>query len=218
MTDLPAYQLIRSNRRTLSICVDREGALVVRAPLRMALREIEAFIAQKQDWIRQKQALAHSRERFVLQDGAALPWLEGTLSVRFTAVRRAEETDGLLLLPAANPAQAALQWRKKRAEELLLPRVADWAEITGLHPASITFTNARKRWGSMSSQGALRLNAALLHCPRECWDYVIVHELCHMLHPDHSPAFHARVRSFLPEADRIRAQMKALGDRTEMLR
>ena len=217
MTDLPAYQLIRSNRRTLSICVDREGALVVRAPLRMAVREIEAFIAQKQEWIRQKQVQALSHEPFVMADGTHLPWLDGHLTIRLADVRRAEEQDGTLLLPSDKPVQAAVKWRKKRAEEVLLPRVETWVGITGLRPTSVAFTNARKRWGSMSTQGALRLNAALLHCPAVCRDYVIVHELCHLLHPDHSHAFHARVRSFLPEADAARAQMKTLGYLTEIL-
>ena len=217
MTDLPAYQLIRSSRRTLSICVDREGALVVRAPLRMAVRDIEAFIDQKRDWIIRKQTQARAHERFVMEDGAQLPWLEGFLTIRLAEVRRAVLQDGCLLLPSEQPAQAAIKWRKKRAEEVLLPRVEYWAGVTGLHPSSVAFTNARRRWGSMNSQGSLRLNAALLHCPAICRDYVIVHELCHLLHPDHSPAFHMRVRSFLPEADAVRIQMKALGDLTEIL-
>ena len=147
-----------------------------------------------------------------------MPWLDGVLTVRYADVRHATHQDGQLLLPAAKPVEAALKWRKKSAEEYLLPRVEYWSRITGLTPSSVAFTNARKRWGSMSSQGALRLNAALLHCPAAYRDYVIVHELCHLLHPDHSPALHARVRSFLPQADAIRVQMKALGYLTEILR
>ena len=63
----------------------------------------------------------------------------------------------------------------------------------------------------MSSDKAMRLNAALVHCPARHIDYVIVHELCHILHPDHSPAFHAAVRSFLPGADTLRAEMRRNG-------
>lgn len=218
MTDLPPYQLKRSKRRTLSICVDQEGALVVHAPLKMAKRDIEAFILQKRDWIASKQALVLQRPRFAPEDGQQLPWLGGWLTVRLCGVPMAMDREGWLLVPKAGDAwQHLRQWRMQRAEALLGPRVAYWTAVTGLTPQSVRYTNARKRWGSMTSRGDMRLNAALLHCPAEMCDYVIVHELCHLLHPDHSPAFHAKVRSFLPEADGIRGRMKPLGYLTELL-
>jgi len=205
------YRLIRSKRRTLSIVIDGEGALVVRAPMRMPVREMEAFIAQKERWICEKQALAAQRERFVLEDGARMPFAGGFLRLRLCDGQKAEECGGELFLPREKALEAARAWRKARAAELLGPRIAQWSGVTGLVPLSVAYTQARKRWGSMSSRGALRLNAALVHCPANCWDYVIVHELCHMAQPNHSPAFHALVRSFLPEADEIRSRMKQMG-------
>lgn len=63
----------------------------------------------------------------------------------------------------------------------------------------------------MNSRRSLRLNAALIHVPPQLCDYVIVHELCHIAHPDHSPAFHTMVRSILPGADQLRAQLRGWG-------
>ena len=207
------YQLIRSKRRTLSVSIDGEGAVVVRAPLRLPQREIEAFLTEKGNWIAQKQALAQaglaSRQEARLEDGARIPFWGGSLIVRFEAVLTAFDREGTLVLPVGKDAlKQALKWRRRRAEELLAPRVMDWSERTGLTPAKISYGNASRRWGSMSARGGLRLNTALIHLKPEMADYVIVHELAHLKHPDHSPAFHARVRAILPGADQIRQEMR----------
>lgn len=206
------YQLIRSNRRTLSISVDGEGALVVRAPMRMPKRDIEAFIREKEGWIAQKRALAKQRSEQARQarltDGAEIPFWGAALTARLEGCKRAFDEGGILHLPAGPDAREhALKWRMERAKQLVTPRVETWAKATGLVPEKIAYGNAQKRWGSMTSLRSLRLNAALIHVPPQLCDYVIVHELCHIAHPDHSPAFHAMVRSILPGADQLRAQL-----------
>lgn len=168
---------------------------------------------QKQGWIEQKQAIVQaglaSRQEARLEEGAQIPFWGNGLLVRFEAVSAAFDQEGTLVLPAdGNALKQALKWRRKRAEELLAPRVAYWAERTGIAPAKISYGNASRRWGSMSMQGGLRLNTALVHVPPEMADYVIVHELAHLRHPDHSPAFHAYVRAILPGADQLRQEMK----------
>lgn len=207
------YRLIRSNRRTLSISIDGEGALVVHAPLRMSKRDIEAFIRHKEDWIAQKQALARTAQeqaqRAQLQEGAQIPFWGGVLRVKLEGGKKAFDSAGVLSLPdGPDLLKCALKWRRERAEQLIVPKVESWAQATGLRPDKIAFGHAQKRWGSMSSQRSLRLNEALVHLPPQLCDYVIVHELCHIAHPDHSPAFHAMVRRVLPGADQLRAQLR----------
>jgi len=206
------YRLIRSDRRTLSISIDREGALVVRAPKRMGIGEIEAFILRKQRWIEEKQAAAKQRiaARPLLENGASIPFWGGTLIIAFGDVKKAVRKDGILWLPkAGDAAQNARKWRMEQARALILPRVEYWAAQTGLQPSKTAFGNARTRWGSMNAQThSLRLNAALIHCPQDIVDYVIVHELVHIIQPNHSAAFHAAVRRILPDADKRRSALK----------
>ncbi len=209
------YRLIRSDRRTLSISVDREGALVVHAPKRMSIQEIETFIQQKQRWIENKQAQARNTANYLpkLEAGAAVPFWGNTLRIEFKDAKNAAHQDGILWLPkTGEAAQHARKWRLRQAQMLITPRVEYWAKQTGLSPAKIAYGNAKARWGSMNPKTrSLRLNAALVHCPQDIVDYVIVHELVHIIQPNHSAAFHAAVRSILPDADQRRAALKQYG-------
>jgi len=208
------YRLIRSDRRTLSISIDREGALVVRAPKRMGKKEIEDFILQKQSWIAEKQnavrMVAASRPR--LEEGAKIPFWGSTLTIAFFDGKKALHQEGKLWLPrAGEAAQHARKWRLQQSQTLITPRVEFWAKQTGLMPTKIGFGNAKSRWGSMNHRTrSLRLNAALVHCPQDIVDYVVVHELVHIIQPDHSEAFHAAVRSILPDADSRRSALKKM--------
>ncbi len=207
------YRLIRSDRRTLSISIDREGAPVVRAPKRMSKKEIEAFITQKQRWIEEKQQLAKAVRMPQLAHGVKIPFWGETLTIAPGDVKKAVRADGTLWLPAGeNTVQQARKWRLQQAKVLITPRVEEWAGRTGLHPSAVGFGNAKTRWGSMNHRTrSLRLNAALVHVPLHLADYVIVHELVHILHPNHSPAFHASVRAILPDADARRTELKSYG-------
>ena len=213
------YRLVRSDRRTLSLTIESGGALVARAPFRMPLGQIEAFIERKRAWIERKQAQSPPRPMpLVLRDGARLPWLGAELRLAFSDLPLCVDFGGWLLLPRGGDVLARLRdWRKRRAAEALTPRVRLWESRMGLRVQSISYTAAKRRWGSMRADGRLRLNAALMHCPRELCDYVIVHELAHIVHPDHSPAFHALVRSVLPGADTLRARMRDFAGVTALL-
>ena len=213
------YRLVRSNRRTLSLTIESGGALVAHAPLHMPLRQIEAFIEEKRTWIERKRAEAPSRPApFVPRDGACLPWLGGVLRLAFSGRPPCADFGGWPLVPRGGDALVRLRdWRKRRAAEVLTPRVRLWERRMGLQVKSISYTAAKRRWGSMRADGCLRLNAALMHCPMALCDYVIVHELAHLTHPDHSPAFHALVRATLPCADELRARMRAVAGVTTLL-
>jgi len=206
------YRLIRSDRRTLSISIDREGALVVRAPKRMGKQEIEAFLQQKQRWISDKQTqMKKAAVRLPkLEAGELVPFWGDTLRIEFGDAKNAFHQEGILWLPkTGETAQHARKWRLQQAQTLVAPRVEYWAQQTGLAPSRITFGSAKTRWGSMNHQTrSLRLNAVLVHCPQDIVDYVIVHELIHIIQPDHSAAFHASVRRVLPDADSRRERLK----------
>jgi len=85
------------------------------------------------------------------------------------------------------------------AEAILPQKVAHYARLMGLSPAGVTITGARKRFGSCSAKNRLCFSWRLMGYPEEAIDYVVVHELAHIRHKDHSAAFHACVAQILPD-------------------
>ena len=217
------YELRRSNRRTLALTLDRQGRLIIHAPMQMPLRTIEAFLLEKQDWIaRKRQELSAAGSRmsgFSLEEGGCIPYLGGRVRISYDSVRRATMQDGVLvLLRTGRPAQQVLNWLAEQARRELPSYVEKWSKRMNVYPTALSFGYAKARYGSMTSDGRMRLNVALMHFPPQYIDYVVVHELAHRVHPDHSPAFHAYVESMLPGAGQLRKEMKTLSGYLTLLR
>ena len=165
------YTLLRSRRRTLAIEVQRDGTVLVRAPLRTPQKTIDEFLARRSEWIAQ----AQQRQR-----------------------QRCEA------YPPLSPAEIA-QLRQK-AKEILPNKVAYWAKIMGVVPTGLKITAAQKRFGSCSGKNSLCFSLYLMRYPEAAIDAVVVHELAHIRHKNHSPAFYAEVERYLPDYRR-RAQL-----------
>lgn len=115
-------------------------------------------------------------------------WLEKHLAARQAFLATHPE-------PSAAQADA---WRQQ-AKETLPPLVAHWAQRMGVQPAGITITAARTRFGSCSQSNSINFSCFLAMYPDECIDYVIIHELCHTVHKNHSRAFYSLLERCLPD-------------------
>lgn len=197
------YELVRSNRKTLALTVDRDGRLTVRAPLHLPVSQIEAFVKQKQEWIEKTQARLQSlpprATRLTLREGESVPYLGRSLSLHLAAVRHIACQDEQLMVPLDTPSLApVIRWLEDQARRELQTRTHTQSQKLGLTPGTLRLSRAHGRWGSMSTRGTLSLNRSLIFCPPEVMDYVIIHELCHIAHPNHSAAFWARVDQHCP--------------------
>ncbi len=106
-------------------------------------------------------------------------------------------------------------WYRDEAHKEIHSRCLWFALQTGLTPASISITDARRRWGSCTHTGGLNFSWRLIQAPPEIVDYVVVHELVHISQPDHSKKFWEKVRKILPDYERRR---KWLHDNERLLR
>lgn len=97
---------------------------------------------------------------------------------------------------------------KKKAREALVPRVFELAERLGVQPTRVTIRNQKTRWGSCSAKGAISLNCQLMLLDDELRDYVIIHELCHLVHFNHSARFWSLVQRYVPDAPALRRALK----------
>lgn len=201
------YTLIRSRRKTISIVVSRDAQVVVRAPLRAPLRQIDGFITLKRQWILDHQALALARAQACPPrepvSGEAFPYLGGMLTLAFSErVKRPEAVGGMLALPKARAGQAEtmlVKWYVAEAKRIIGERVAHYTACTGIMPLSVGITSARRRWGSCGADGRLNFTWRLVFAPVDVIDYVVAHELAHIEHHDHSRAFWARVGEIMPD-------------------
>ena len=165
------YLLVRRRgRRGVGLKVDATG-LTVNAPATMPLTRIEALLRESERWVLRKIAEWSERRAPEIRwsDGAALPFLGGTLTLRVAAGARASVAisgaelqvrvrDGA----AASVRRAVVAWYKRTARDNLEARVAGLARASGLAPPRIVVSSARSRWGSCNSRGEVRLAWRLL--------------------------------------------------------
>lgn len=210
------YTLIRTKRKTVAIQVKSDGSVAVRAPQRLAKREIDRVVQQKEGWIlahqQQMQQRQQAQESFCLSDGR-LPLLGSWLPISYTDTKTPFCSQGTCFLARGEEAELweqAERLYRSIAREQLERRVADYANRMGVHPTGLRITGAKGRWGSCSGKNSLNFSWRLILAPEHCVDYVVVHELCHILHHDHSTAFWQEVENWFPDWQQCREQLGQL--------
>ncbi|HEX9627705.1 MAG TPA: SprT family zinc-dependent metalloprotease [Acidiferrobacterales bacterium] len=213
---------VSPRRRTLCLQVHAETGLRVIAPAWATLDDVRGFVAGHAGWIARKRALfasARPAHRAELADGTLLPFLGGALTLRWSvrpgARRRIERRGDELHAAAGDVAAlriAVESWYKTAARDHAATRIAHFAPRVGRAPRRLSIRAQRSRWGSCSARGTVSLNWRLMQLDAALVDYVIVHELCHLLHPNHSPRFWAAVARVLPECMQHRRALRRAGE------
>ncbi len=104
--------------------------------------------------------------------------------------------------------EVEIETLRAKAKAYLPGRVAYWAQRMGVKPTGIHITSARTRFGSCSGKNSISFSLYLMQFPAEAIDYVVVHELAHIRHKNHSPAFYAEVAKYLPDYKRRQAMLR----------
>ena len=207
----------------MSIEVRHDQKVVLRLPAHVSEREGARFVEQRAQWIAQclteMRARAIGRLQIRLEQGGVLPWLGSEHLIELQpGVEAAILEDQRMLLPAPADASADMQLHciqlglDRLIDNLGLPylrgRLALLNERTGLNGSALTLRFYKSRWGSCSHTGSLTLNRRLMLCRPDVIDYVIIHELCHLVHLNHSPRFWQLVEKHCPGWRRQRDWLK----------
>ncbi len=208
--------VIRSRRKTLSVSVNALGQVIVRAPLRYPEEKIRAFLAEKEGWIfKHKQRMAQADIQLPNEDldGYALPLLGERYCITLDDGKRLRllTAEKRILLPRENAEEKLRRWLKENAKRIFTAATALRAEEMGTPYKSVSITSATTRWGCCTGDNRLRFSFRLLYAPKDVIDYVIVHELCHTLHHNHSKAFWLAVEEVLPDYKQKRKWLKDRG-------
>jgi len=209
--------VLRQGRRRLSMTIDERG-LAVGAPRHVTLAEIEAFVGGHGEWVLAKLAEYAQRavpRQLAIRHGIRLPLLGGEIEVcvEAGANRIAWRDDALVLAarPGADLDQLARRALQRRALPHFVERAGHYGARLGRPLPPIGLSSARTRWGSCSTASGIRLNWRLIHLPPHLVDYVVAHELAHLVEMNHSPRFWAEVERVYPDWRAARAELKQRG-------
>jgi predicted metal-dependent hydrolase len=210
-------KIVRSSRKTIALIVNQHGKLIVRAPKRVSNQQIWAFIEQKQEWIAQKQAAVHERlsrtTSHAFAPGETFFYLGQSYALEITNTARPALTlvDGVFRLSSSAVPRGIdtfTSWYRERARVILEERVRLLAGQYQLKYQRVRISSARTRWGSCSSLGTLSFTWRLVMAPLPVIDYVIVHELAHLVEKNHSSRFWTKVAEMMPDYQAKRHWLK----------
>jgi len=204
------YELIRKkSRKRVAIAVLPCGSVQVLAPMRASVSRIEDFLRDKSDWIHKHQAVCHAREQAPVltgNSGDVLLYFGREIILRVAlGVKRSvglvgsELVVGMREFEPEKVKKRVFKWYRELAQEIIEDRVLIWSAHLSKKPKQVRLKTMTSRWGSCSTLGNLNFNWKLIMAPLDVLDYVVVHELCHLVHHDHSQKFWDLVASILPD-------------------
>ena len=220
---LPEYRIRHSTRaRHVNLTIHPADGLVVVIPRGFDERRIPGLIHEQRAWIEarldQFEHTIKEDQRWQRPTQVILPATNENWAIEYRAnqsatVRIVTYTDNMLHATGAiddkQKLRMALQrWLKRRAQQLLPPRLTELAGMHGFAFTRVTIRLQRSRWGSYSSRGAVSLNAKPMLVAPELVDHVLLHELCHSVHPHHGAAFQALIASLEPNHRQQRAELR----------
>jgi predicted metal-dependent hydrolase len=212
------YRLIRARRRSIGMEVHLDG-LTVRAPRWVTLRDIELALCERARWIVRSLDEWRRRRRDVMprewKSGEPIVFRGEELALAIHAAQRTSIAADMFHLTVRHPrahdgaevAKSVADWLKDQAWTLVAARVAAYVGRIAAQPPLVRLSNARSEWGSCNAKGEIRLNWRLVQLPPMLAEYVVAHEVAHMIELNHSARFWAVVEALLPGHAEMRRQL-----------
>ncbi|WP_035988100.1 M48 family metallopeptidase [Leptolyngbya sp. KIOST-1] len=216
------YDIVYSPRRkTLTITVERDRSVVVRAPVGTSPEKINQLVNSRRQWLYEK--INHPQKYQVplhppgkeLVNGESLLYLGRSHRLELVDTVSDIQLEGdRLLVPshlARQRGNVFQQWYIQQAKAVILPRVNLYAKRLGVTFNHAKITNSKFRWGSCTPNDNVTFNWRLIKAPMFVIDYIVVHELVHFLEPNHTPRFWGIIRSQLATMDKAKRWLKEHG-------
>lgn len=210
-------KVILSNRKTISLKIDRKGNLIVYAPKRVDIEKVFKFIKEKESWITRKQGEIKGTLNLNsdLLNYEQILFLGKKYEVLF--IKNYDEivlTDKALCVPAkigfsnTKLEQSLKNWFVENANIILIKRAKTLLNHTKLSYESISIINSKAKWGMCDNKGNIYLNYKLLFLSHELIDYVILHEITHLIELNHNEKFYEDLKRVLPDYKQKQAKLK----------
>jgi len=220
------YAIRRSSRRgTVSIAVEPSGRVVLTAPTETPVTRLDRGVRQKARWIvdrasRGREMLDPCAREFV--SGETVRYLGRCYRLRVVSsetLRSPHLERGWLVVTTETDGpdrrqdvrKQVISWYRARAKPQLVERTAQWAEDVGVRIPELLIRDPARRWGSCDASGKIRLNWRIVQASGRLVDYVVVHELAHLVHRGHDTRFWSLVAKALPDYEARRKALREVG-------
>lgn len=222
--------IVRSSRRTVALYVKAGGTLQIRAPWYVPLYSVMQFVREKSGWIiSQREKMKDIRpagEPIHVEDGSLIPFLGRSLMVKvIPSVRSRVMPDGDVLrvmlpgVPVPGKIAAAVDaWYLGEAKKYITARTIELAARYNTlvpEPRSVGVRRMKRRWGTCRTSGAIWLNRELMKKDPLLIDYVIIHELCHLVHHNHGRQYYQLLESIIPDYRQLRSRLSGAARRAQ---
>ncbi len=191
--DFDVKHTVRKNMKRIILRVERHNEIRLSSS-KITKKKVQSFLYEQKEWILQRNSILHQ------------PYAKGSTLYYLADEYTIEHHEGSFRIDEGtayvNPADAKKNidgFYKAKAKEYLPTRVDYWKDIMGLEFNDLRFRCAKRRWGSCSSKGIITLNPYVMKLGHEMIDYIIVHELAHLEHLNHSKKFYALVEKYMPK-------------------
>ena len=220
------YTVIRSaKRKKVTITVERDRSIVIHVPSNMTDEAVRAVVGRKHQWLyaklrhpqKYKDKPAPPGKEVVNGESALFLGTEYKIEITETSSRTIEFDQGFLVPTACELGrqQVLKDWYVAQAEEIIIPRVQQCAHELGVKFTTACVVDNRYRWGSCTLNDKVTFNWRLVKAPMFVIDYVIVHELAHLIESNHTPRFWSIIRAKIPFMTKAKAWLKENGQTLE---
>lgn len=210
------YQLVRGNRKTVAVTIRPGGVVEVRAPRWVTLQQVESFLTLRRGWIdahcRQVLQEEEQRAAFRIEPGMCMPFVGQECPVRIGKTPHFDGTS-FFIDPTRSAKQQIAELYRAAARRIITERLERYAPLVGVQPSGVRITSAATRFGSCSGKNSLSFTWKLVMAEMRLIDYVVVHELCHILEHNHSNRFWSEVERVLPDYRERKQELRQFSSR-----
>ena len=205
-----SIEVVRTKRKKTASIKVIDGSVQVIVPDQLSNARVQEIIQTRTSWIRRKlreqsQAVTPKPKEYVSGESFTYLGRNYRLKVLSGGNREAKLFGGYLEMGVSKNSKksdirnALTDWYERHALERLVEKTKRYAGIMSVSPNSVSVRGYKSRWGSCSSNGDISYNWRIIIAPHQIVDYLVVHELCHLEHPNHSPAYWKTVKRVIPD-------------------
>ena len=208
---LTPTKIIRTKRKTLSLIINNNGDLIVRAPLNCADSVIFDFIYKKASWIISKrQSSINSKFTPIkVADNEELNILGNAYTIKLTDTKRVKIINTNIFIPNVNSKHYLILFLKRELKKIVSEKINKLNTIYKFNVKHVSISSAKTNWGSCSAGNRLHFTYKLMLCPEQIIDYIVVHELVHTIIKNHSKNFWKNVKKIYPQYKQCELWLKA---------